>query len=676
MSRICFVSLNAAGALQQDQCSHVGGVERQTELMARWLTERGHDVSVIVWSSQNETEDCVSGGITILRICAQKQGIRGIRFFTPHWTSLIGALGRANADVYFHNAAEATTGQIALWCMLHRRRFVYSVASEPACERGLPTLPTFLERGLHRIGLRAATEIIVQNRTQQMMLLENFGLKSIFLPMPCEPFDTGRQKDSVNCDRQTVIWVGRIVPLKRLEMLLEVASRLPRFRFEIVGGVNVSSSYAQRVLDKASTAKNVIVTGSVRYEEAWACYRRSAMLVCTSAYEGFPNTFLEAMSLGIPVVSTFDPGRILTNQEVGVAVSGVVDLTEAISESASNRNNYDRLSRNAREYFLRNHHVDVAMPAFESVIIRNRTHEAGAHAKPTKGGEKRNIALVISNLEFGGSQRQLVELAKNLPSEAFNVHVYCLSNYIPLARALETSSICYHVVEKRSKYDITVAFRLARLFREHNISLAHAFLFDAEIATRLACKLSQVSIMIGSERNSDYLVKRNQQIAYAFTKRFRDLCIANSHSGAKFNSITLGYPASHYRVIHNCVDTSRFRPRDKHECRRAIGMDKNVFVIGMFASFKPQKNHEMLFKAIDRNSDLRCNVKILFVGDALYQGAQDTTSYFEKVRKLVVDYELQNVCEFVGNQEEVELLYPACDITVLPSHFEGLPNVM
>ena len=129
-------------------------------------------------------------------------------------------------------------------------------------------------------------------------------------------------------------------------------------------------------------------------------------------------------------------------------------------------------------------------------------------------------------------------------------------------------------------------------------------------------------------------------------------------------------------MVHNCVDTVRFFPREKSQARRRLGLRDRDFVIGMFASIKPQKNHEMLLKAVQQNSVLRNNVKILFVGDVLHMGAQDTVSYSDKIRQMALDFSLGEICEFLGNREDLEFIYPACDITVLPSHFEGLPNVV
>ena len=52
-------------------------------------------------------------------------------------------------------------------------------------------------------------------------------------------------------------------------------------------------------------------------------------------------------------------------------------------------------------------------------------------------------------------------------------------------------------------------------------------------------------------------------------------------------------------VVHNGVDVDRFRPRDQDEARRGLGLPAAVPIVGMVASFKPQKNH-LLFLEVAR----------------------------------------------------------------------------
>src|SRR5262245_46496484 len=138
------------------------------------------------------------------------------------------------------------------------------------------------------------------------------------------------------------------------------------------------------------------------------------------------------------------------------------------------------------------------------------------------------VMLLISNLEFGGAQRQVVELANHLDRARFEPHVASLSDYLPLADGLRCP---LHVVQKRFKYDLTVVPRLARLMRRHRIDLVQSYLFDADIAARLAGRWAGAAV-VNAERNTDYALKPQQAAAYRLTRGLVDLVIANSRAGA------------------------------------------------------------------------------------------------------------------------------------------------
>lgn len=289
---------------------------------------------------------------------------------------------------------------------------------------------------------------------------------------------------------------------------------------------------------------------------------------------------------------------------------------------------------------------------------------------------KIKVMLIISNLEFGGAQRQLVELANNLSRDDFDVMVCSLSQYIPLGSGLDLPDEKVVIIQKKSKYDISVVFRLSKVLRENKVDVLHAFLFDAEIAARIASAMAGVAVMVGSERNSNYRIKRNQMVAYRLTKNLRDVCIANSRAGAEFNAQELGYPEKHYAVVRNGVDINRFQAGNGGQLRESLGISQDQFVIGMFASFKEQKNHGMLFHAVKELTSTDRNFRVVLLGEELHGGAQGTTTYVQKIHELVGRLGIRDYCLFVGNQDDVEAYYRICDVTVLPSKFEGTPNVV
>jgi glycosyltransferase involved in cell wall biosynthesis len=162
---------------------------------------------------------------------------------------------------------------------------------------------------------------------------------------------------------------------------------------------------------------------------------------------------------------------------------------------------------------------------------------------------------------------------------------------------------------------------------------------------------------------------------YRTTSRLLHACVANSSAGAAFNRKLTGLPESAYHVVYNGVDTDRFRPRDASELRASLDLPKDVCVIGMFGSFKHQKNHPLLLKAAKLLMDRSVDFRLLFVGTTIHAGYKTTGEYSSEVVGLVKSLGLEDRSVFVGAKTDVEHYYNLCDMTVLPSFFEGTPNV-
>jgi len=368
--RICIVSHAAYGALFGGRTGQPGGVERQTSMLARWLAARGHSVSFVTWD-EGQPDEQVVDGVRVLKTCRSDEGIPGLRFFYPRWYSLDRALAKADAQVYYHNCGEDVTGQVALWCSRHRRRFVFSSAHDNDCDRRLPGLPALRERLLYRYALTHAHKLIVQTDRQQAMLRSGFGLTSVVLPMPCPGPSEAEYVPPPVPTAQTarVLWVGRIVKAKRLEWLLEVAGTLPTVAFQVAGVPDVDDDYSGATLERARRCPNVSILGRVAREDMPSLYRSAALLCCTSSTEGFPNTFLEAWGHGVPLVTTFDPDDLVAARGLGLAATDPEGLAEAIRRLASDPDLWNRLSANSRRHFLENHAVEPVMRRYEQILL-------------------------------------------------------------------------------------------------------------------------------------------------------------------------------------------------------------------------------------------------------------------------------------------------------------------
>lgn len=112
-------------------------------------------------------------------------------------------------------------------------------------------------------------------------------------------------------NRKVVIFVGRIVEYKGVEILIDAFSMLPidEYVLLIVGSVNFgqkeNSSFYNRIISKTASMNNVIFTGFVPNEELSKYYRIADLAVLPSLWEEPAGlTLLEACCCGIPLIST------------------------------------------------------------------------------------------------------------------------------------------------------------------------------------------------------------------------------------------------------------------------------------------------------------------------------------------------------------------------------------
>lgn len=373
MLNICLVAHFAYDAIKGGNSGFIGGVERQTTLMAEWFKSQGHTVSLLTWGGANNQDEIVNG-IKVIKICRQDAGLPGIRFFTPRWTGLISAMKRANADVYYQNCGEYVTGQVAMWCKANNKKFLYSLASDADADVSLPVMKKWRERVLYRYGLNNADQILAQTEQQRTLLKNGFSLDSAVMPMPCPDKSAGKSAQFLDA-KFTVLWAARIHVCKRLELLLEVASELPEVNFVVGGSPAIEDEYYQMLFDKMSQLKNVTYLGMVAREEMPALYRTSSLFCCTSEYEGYPNTFLEAWSHSLPIVSTFDPDNLIKNKNLGISAHSKSELVDAIKVFHDDPELWKERSVNARHYYVNNHTVDEVMKRFE--ILFTQLSEVG-----------------------------------------------------------------------------------------------------------------------------------------------------------------------------------------------------------------------------------------------------------------------------------------------------------
>jgi glycosyltransferase involved in cell wall biosynthesis len=362
--KICFVSPTNYPVLSGDRgLRQVGGAEVQQAILAREFARRGHEVSMICMDHGQDDGERIDG-VTVWRAHTPDGGVPGLRFVHPRFTSLWRAMRRADADVYYQRTSAVLTAFVAAFARMHRRFSVFAAASDRDFLPGVTHLPYRRDRVLYRWGVRHVDLVIAQTETQREACLRGFGREATVI-RSCYAH-AGRSADQ----NGVVLWVANLSRHKRPEIFVELARRLPQLRFRMIGGAD--EAVLQALRKRAAGLSNLEFTGFVPFADIERQFDEGALLVNTSSHEGFPNTFLQAWSRGMPTVSFFDPHAQWEGQRVGCVVRSIDDMAAQVHALATDAPHWRAQGALARAYFGATFSVATAADAYENAFALAR----------------------------------------------------------------------------------------------------------------------------------------------------------------------------------------------------------------------------------------------------------------------------------------------------------------
>lgn len=162
-------------------------------------------------------------------------------------------------------------------------------------------------------------------------LKRRLELIGITAPIHVIPYDSAPAMDAVHSEKYDFIALGRMTPKKCPEAVLmafeKVLLKHPKATLIWVGGGELELEMKER-FTHLSDAGNLIFMGMVGHEEALHCLMSSKVFVQHSVtsgsgdQEGLPNSIVEAMRNGKPVVSTIHSGipELITHGKNGFLV--------------------------------------------------------------------------------------------------------------------------------------------------------------------------------------------------------------------------------------------------------------------------------------------------------------------------------------------------------------------
>lgn len=359
--KICFFSLDAYSYLTQKNTGTAGGAELQQVLLAKELVKRGFDVSFVVCDYGQKPIESVDG-IKIFKLPTSSSS-SGIKSYPLKLYFLWKVLKLIDADIYYRRSAEYVTGFIALFCLLKKKKFIYSISSridvdgthihDSYLKEHTPFVRLLLKL-MYKLGIKKADCIIAQNEEQQKLLKKNFNKRSVLIrsmyPLP---------KDKPNKDMPPIVlWVSSMQSLKQPELFLELAKAIPGVRFQIIGGASGDKKFYEQIKETASKIQNIDFMGFVQYHEIDKYFDKASIFVNTSTVEGFPNTFLQAWARHAPVVSlNVDPDEIICKYKLGFHSRTFEQMVDDVKMLLEDEKLREEMGINGRRYVEKEHDI-------------------------------------------------------------------------------------------------------------------------------------------------------------------------------------------------------------------------------------------------------------------------------------------------------------------------------
>ncbi len=287
------------------------------------------------------------------------------------------------------------------------------------------------------------------------------------------------------------------------------------------------------------------------------------------------------------------------------------------------------------------------------------------------------ITLLIQSLAYGGSERQLVVLARELHKRKRSVVVAVFYPGGPLEKELREAGVSVRGLNKQGRWDvIRFLLRFVRFLYQEKPDTLYGFFGTPNLLMALFKPVFPRTRMVWGVRGSnldftryDWLAGLHYEVERRLS-RFADLIIVNSRAGLD-HAVANGFPKNKMVVIPNGIDTERFRPDPgaRGRVRAEWGVTESEKLIGLVGRLHPMKDHPIFLRAAATLLQEREDVRFVCVGDG-------PAEYRRKLHMLGEELGLGRRLIWVGARGDMPAVYNAFDIATSSSYGEGFPNVI
>lgn len=287
------------------------------------------------------------------------------------------------------------------------------------------------------------------------------------------------------------------------------------------------------------------------------------------------------------------------------------------------------------------------------------------------------LLFLIRQLNDGGAQRQLLELASRLQSRGEQVSILTFYEGGTFWDQALERGLVVRSLGKGGRWALMGFYiNLVRQLRAESPDAVLAYLGAANIFATLAKPfIGSTRVIWGVRAAAKDLVhgKWISEVIYraeSLLSRFADRIVVNSEAGRKF-VLELGFAPDRVEVIFNGIDTDRFShdAEQRRVFRTQWHLPESIPVLGMVGRLDPVKGHRKLLIVAKTLRKRGRKFRILIIGDG-------PDGFRKELQREVSEAGLQDWTVMLPSQRDLVPLYSGIDVLLSASDSEGFSNVI
>lgn len=347
--------------------SREGGVEVVVTELARRMAALGHDVTcydrsgadVMTGDAADGRERVVDGVRVVPVKTIDKKGLAAL---SSSYFATLAAIKDRPEVIHYHAEGPCVPLPLAKRAGIRTVATIHGLDWQRAKWGRLAS--TYIKMG-EKIAATKADELIVLSEGVKRYFMEAYGREAVFIPNGVdakEALPASVIKEKWNLEKYSyLLYLGRLVPEKRPELLIEAFKALDtNKRLVIAGGSSDTSAYEKELRAAARGDSRIVFTGFVTGEPLAELYSNCYAYVLPSDVEGMPMSLLEAMAYGRCCVTSDIPecADVLAGNGVTFEKGGADSLRAALRDLLADAGRADALGTAAKAHVEKTYNWD------------------------------------------------------------------------------------------------------------------------------------------------------------------------------------------------------------------------------------------------------------------------------------------------------------------------------